>query len=143
MYSEKAKLINFFDVCYCVCSYSPVDRLSNIRGQHTGTTKADKINIRLLSIQIPVWEQLSFRSMEMSRLMRKPTIYIFKTKGADQLRSYCEADQHLCFRYTDSTISLLSKSKFLLWLDSLICVGPVRKPHHWFSHNSAQIKIWS
>ena len=30
-----------------------------------------------------------------------------KKKGADQLRSNCEANQHLCFRYTDSTLSLL------------------------------------
>ena len=27
-----------------------------------------------------------------------------ENKGADQLRSYSEADQHLCFRYMDSTI---------------------------------------
>ena len=32
-------------------------------------------------------------------------------QGADQLRSNCEADQHLCFRYKDSTIPLLSKSE--------------------------------
>ena len=31
-----------------------------------------------------------------------------KNKGADQLRSNCEADQRLCFRYTDSTIPVLS-----------------------------------
>ena len=43
--------------------------------------------------------------------MGKPTICIGENKGADQLRSYCEADQRLCFRYTDSTIPLLSKSK--------------------------------
>ena len=47
----------------------------------------------------------------LSRLMRKPTICICENKGADQLRSYCEADQRLCFRYTDSTIPLVSKSK--------------------------------
>ena len=28
-----------------------------------------------------------------------------------RFRSNCEADQHLCFRYTDSTIPLLSKCK--------------------------------
>ena len=43
--------------------------------------------------------------------MGKPTICICENKGADQLRSNCEADQHLCFRYTDSTVPLLSKSK--------------------------------
>ena len=45
----------------------------------------------------------------MSHLVRRPTICICENKGADQLRSNCEADQHLCFRYTDSTIPLLSK----------------------------------
>ena len=34
-----------------------------------------------------------------------------ENKGADQLRSNCEADQRLCFRYTDSTLSLLIKSE--------------------------------
>ena len=34
-----------------------------------------------------------------------------KTKGADQLRSNCEADQRLCFRHSDSIISLLPKSE--------------------------------
>ena len=42
--------------------------------------------------------------------MGKPTICIGENKGADQLRSNCEADQRLCFRYMDSTIALLSKS---------------------------------
>ena len=36
--------------------------------------------------------------------MGKPTICIGKNKGADQLSNYCEADPHLCFRYTDSTV---------------------------------------
>ena len=43
--------------------------------------------------------------------MGKPTICIGENKGADQLRSNCEADQRLCFRYTDSTIPLLLKSE--------------------------------
>ena len=47
----------------------------------------------------------------MSHCMGNPTICISENKGADQLRSNCEADQRLCFRYTDSTIPLLSKSK--------------------------------
>ena len=41
----------------------------------------------------------------------KPTICIGKNKDADQLRGNCDADQRLCFRYTDNTIPLLSKSK--------------------------------
>ena len=43
--------------------------------------------------------------------MRKPAFCICENKDADQLRGNREADQHLCFRYTDSTIHLLSKSK--------------------------------
>ena len=34
-----------------------------------------------------------------------------ENKDADQLRGNREADQRLCFRYIDSTIPLLSKSK--------------------------------
>ena len=47
----------------------------------------------------------------MSRLMGKPTICICKTKGADQLYGNREADQHLCFHYSDSTIPPLLNSK--------------------------------
>ena len=43
--------------------------------------------------------------------MAKPTICLGENKGADQLRSNCEADQRLCFRYSDSTITLLGKSE--------------------------------
>ena len=43
--------------------------------------------------------------------MGKPTICLGENKGADQLRSNCEADQRLCFRFTDSIIPLLFKFK--------------------------------
>ena len=46
---------------------------------------------------------------KMSLVMRKPAFCICENKDADQLRGDCEADQHLCFRYTDSTIPLLPK----------------------------------
>ena len=49
--------------------------------------------------------------LDMSRLMGKPTICLGENKGADQLRSNCEADQRLCFRYSDSTVPLLLKSE--------------------------------
>ena len=45
-----------------------------------------------------------------SHCMGKPTICIGENKGADQLRSNCEADQRLCIRYMDSTIPLLPSS---------------------------------
>ena len=47
----------------------------------------------------------------LSRIVRKPDFTYAKNKDADQLRGNREADQRLCFRYTDSTIPLLSKSK--------------------------------
>ena len=47
----------------------------------------------------------------LSRVVRKPAFCICENKGADQLRGNREADQRLCFRYIDSTIPLLSKSK--------------------------------
>ena len=47
----------------------------------------------------------------LSRPMGKPTICVGENKGADQLRGNREADQRLCFRYSDSTISLLLKSE--------------------------------
>ena len=53
----------------------------------------------------------NFQIYVMSRLMGKPTICICENKGADQLRSNCEADQRLCFRYSDSAIPILSKFK--------------------------------
>ena len=49
--------------------------------------------------------------------MGKPTIYIGENKdadqlcGHDQLRGDREADQRLCFRYSDSIIPLLLKSE--------------------------------
>ena len=43
--------------------------------------------------------------------MRKPTICIGDNKDADQLRGNREADQRLCFRYSDSTLPLLLKTE--------------------------------
>ena len=48
---------------------------------------------------------------KLSRIMRKQDFGLCEKKGADQLRSDCEADQCLCFRYSDSTISLLLLAK--------------------------------
>ena len=50
-------------------------------------------------------------TLHLSRLMGKPTICICENKDADQLRGNREADQRLCFRYSDSTIPLLLKSE--------------------------------
>ena len=76
--------------------------------------------------------------------MRKPTFCLCKNKGANHFCRNCEAYHRLCFRYMDSTIPLLSNFKFpvsrhLLCLYSLVCVGPVQKPHCWFSHDAAHV----
>ena len=56
--------------------------------------------------------------------MRKPAFCICENKDADQLRGNREADQRLCFRYTDSTFPLLPKSEISSLLLSSIPVQP-------------------
>ena len=76
--------------------------------------------------------------------MRKLTTCIGKNE--DQLRGNRKADQCPCFPYTDSTLPLLLKSKISSFKPasvtvqySLICVGPVLKPHCLFSHETTHI----
>ena len=81
--------------------------------------------------------------------MGKPTSCIGENKDADQLRGNRKADQRLCFRYSDSTIPPLLSSKISvpnLYSETLklyrpVCVRPVRKPHCWFSHEVAHLKL--
>ena len=54
--------------------------------------------------------------------MGKPTICIGENKDADQLCGNREADQRLCFRYTDGTIHLVSKSKISSFYQSPVIV---------------------
>ena len=52
--------------------------------------------------------------------MRKPTICMGENKDADLLRGNREADQRLCFRYTDSTFPPLLIPKFSrFWVSSV------------------------
>ena len=52
--------------------------------------------------------------------MRKPTICMGENKDADQLCGNREADQRLCFRYTDSTFPPLLIPKFSrFWVSSV------------------------
>ena len=72
--------------------------------------------------------------INMSLVIRKQAFCICENKDADQIHGNREADQRLCFRYIASTIPLLplntklQASNHLLWLYSLVCVGPGRKP---------------
>ena len=54
----------------------------------------------------------------------KTGLSICENKDADQLRSNQEADQHLCFRYIDRTIPLLSKSEISCLYPSSVAVQP-------------------
>ena len=76
--------------------------------------------------------------------MRKPAFCICENKDADQLRGNREADQRLCFRYTDSTIPLLSKSEISSAHYNCDCTAgfvsdQVRNPEDRFSQNEAQL----
>ena len=44
----------------------------------------------------------------MTSVMRKPDFCLCENKDADQQRSNCAADQRLCFRFTYSSIPLLT-----------------------------------
>ena len=72
--------------------------------------------------------------------MRKPAFCICENKDEDQLRGNREADQRLCFRYTDSTIPLLPKSEIKALAIFCGCTARfvsdlVGNPEDRFSHN--------
>ena len=77
--------------------------------------------------------------------MRKPDFCICENKDADQLRGNREADQRLCFRYTDSIISLLPTYEISSLQPSSVAVQPglcgtwSETPEDRFSHNEAHI----
>ena len=54
--------------------------------------------------------------------MGKQTICIGENKGAGQLRGNREADQRLCFRYSDSTIPPLPNSKISSFFPASVAV---------------------
>ena len=68
----------------------------------------------------------------------KTVFCICENKEADQLRGNREADQRLCFRYTDRTIPLLPKSEISSCGCSAWFVSDlVGNPEGRFSHNEA------
>ena len=56
--------------------------------------------------------------------MRKAAFCICENKDADQLRGDREADQRLCFCYTDSTLPLLPKCEISSLLPSSVIAQP-------------------
>ena len=81
----------------------------------------------------------------MSRVMRKLDFCLCENKGADQLCSNCEAEQGLCFLYSDSIIPLLLIAKISsLWPASVIVQAGLyctwsKKNKDQFSHYGAQL----
>ena len=77
------------------------------------TQKTDFLMMQLMFYRYNVTCPCNFDLLEslfyMSRIMRKPAFCICENKGADQLCGNRTADQHLCFRYIDSTTPLLPK----------------------------------
>ena len=91
-------------------------------------SKRIAFNLHTIFISLPLRKSIPFHSRvfnilcfkvpkfrAMSRHMGKPTICLGENKGADQLRSNCEADQRLCFHYSDSTVPLLLKSEISIF----------------------------
>ena len=56
--------------------------------------------------------------------MGKPTICKGENKDADQLHGNREADQRLCFRYTDSALPLLLNSEISSFQPASVTVHP-------------------
>ena len=84
--------------------------------------------------------------------MGKPTICIGENKDADQLRGNREADHTAklisAFAFATRIVQFLfylnakfQASSSFLCLNRPVCVGPVRKPHCWFSHEAAHMFI--
>ena len=72
--------------------------------------------------------------------MRKPAFCICENKGADQLWCNYAADQHLCFRYKDRTISLNFKPLAIFHgCTALFVSDMVENTEDRFSHERAQI----
>ena len=66
------------------------------------TPMVSLINISHLFIFVFLLYICQYHYSKMNRVMRKPAFCICENKDADQPRGNREADQRLCFRYTDS-----------------------------------------
>ena len=84
-----------------------------------------------------------------SHLVRKLAICIGENKNEDQLRGNREAgnreaDQRIVFATRKVLPLFFLNPKFqasscILWLYSPVCIGPVPKPHFWFSYAAAHM----
>ena len=89
-------------------------------------------------------EEAHILAGNLSLVMRKPGFCICVNKDADQLRGNREADQHLCFRYMDSTILLILNFKSLTILcgcTAQFVWNLVGNPEDRFSHYEAHLSV--
>ena len=93
-------LNSFVTVCMLMMNPIMIDEFAHLFNCTPEDRVLDSMMIRLTA-----------KRSHLSRVMRKQTFCICENKSADQLRGNSEADQRLCFRYIDSTITLLSKSE--------------------------------
>ena len=78
----------------------------------------------------------------------KSKVCICENKDADQLHVTAKLISAFVFatQIVQSLFFLNMKSRassYLLWLYSLVCIGPGRKPERWFSHVVADLLFWS
>ena len=97
-----------------------------------------------VSISIAMTSLLKILAYQLSCHMGKPTICIGENKG--QISFAVTAKLISAFVFTTRIVQFLFylKQKFqasssLLCLYKWVCVGPVGKPHCWFSHETAHI----
>ena len=96
------------------------------------------ICVRISSV---VWSPfVSVQLLYRSRFMGKPTICIGENKGAHQLTAKLISTIVFANRIVQFLLYVNPKfqaSGLLLWLYSPVRVGPDRKPHCWFAHETA------
>ena len=97
-----------------VTHYKPVT-IARYIFKYSAISKIGSLNRRHMSTPSQIIKKMFRRLLlvynYLSRIVRKRDFCLCENKGADQLRGNREADQRLCFRYTNSTISLLLKSE--------------------------------
>ena len=109
--------VSEIDVTHLLLTLIQFHSASHLISQYTSKcihTISSRMHPQTYTSPVTIGEWRSSRCRthwELSLCVRKPTICMGVNKDADQLRGNREADQRLCFCYTDSTILPLLISK--------------------------------
>ena len=140
---EIIKVYVLLDRSFCICFVYCCLNLENVK--HSFSCSCSQYQ--------QIWNLIPTPTLHATRqrmryeLGREKTGFLHMRKQKrDQLRGNREADQHLCFRYTDSTIPLLSKSKISSLLPSSVTTARfvwdlVGNPEDRFFHNETCIML--